>query len=89
MNLPEESPKPTRKNNIHAHERKALENLKKNETIIKQADKGGVIVIMDKLYYKTKILEILSYTKTYMQLKEDKDGLSNEKDKETNQIIRT
>ena len=51
----------TKKSNINCLERKALESLKNNEhIIIKQADKGRATAIMDKQYYKERILEMLS-----------------------------
>ena len=46
--------------NITRNERNALENLTKDTSIvIKEADKGGGIVIMNKEFYKRKILEML------------------------------
>ena len=46
--------------NITCNERKALDNLTKDTSIvIKEADKGGRIVIMNKEFYKRKILEML------------------------------
>lgn len=44
--------------NIIILERKVLENIRSdNIIIIKEVDKGGVIVIMDKDYYKEMVLE--------------------------------
>ena len=60
-NLHEEGTHQTKKSNVNCLERKALESLKNNEhIIIKQADKGGGTIIMDKQYYKERILEMLS-----------------------------
>lgn len=55
--------------NISTAERKALQHLKEDNTIIiKEADKGGATVIMDRTYYKGKILELLNDTKNYTEL---------------------
>ena len=43
--------------------------------IIKLADKGGPRVIMDKSYYRDKMLEMLSDTETYVELDQNKDDL--------------
>ena len=53
--------------NITKLERNALDDLVKNEEIIiKKADKGGCIVIMDTDWYKNKlVLETHLYTSTY------------------------
>lgn len=57
--------KPT-KNNLSHSERKALGELKNNpDIIIKQADKGGAICIMDKEFYASKIQELLQDQNTY------------------------
>ncbi|OOY72080.1 GIY-YIG nuclease family protein [Solemya velum gill symbiont] len=49
------------KQNISKAEQRALEKLKQDETIvIKEADKGGAIVIMDKDYYREKVLDQLN-----------------------------
>ena len=55
--------------NISRSEKAALENLQKESSIImKEADKGGATVIMDKIFYKNKILELLSDEENYVQL---------------------
>lgn len=56
-------------NNISTAERKALQHLKEDNTIIiKEADKGGATVIMDRTYYKGKILALLNDTENYTEL---------------------
>lgn len=46
--------------NLSLQEQNAIKSLKEDETIvIKEADKGGGIVIMNKKYYKTQILNML------------------------------
>ena len=55
--------------NITCNERKGLNNLTKDTSIvIKEADKGGGIVIMNKEFYKRKILEILDDKSFYKQI---------------------
>ena len=36
--------------------------------MIKEADKGGATVIMDRTYYQNKIFQLLSDTETYIEL---------------------
>ena len=45
--------------NITCNERKAPNLSKDTSIVIKEADKGGGIVIMNKEFYKRKILEML------------------------------
>ena len=54
------------KSNLSKDERTALQQLMDdNNIIIKEADKGGATVIMDKIFYKNKIEELLSDTENY------------------------
>ena len=63
------------KSNLNIKERKTLEKLKNNSNlIIKSADKGAAIVIMDSKYYEEKILEIILDEKTYSEIDEKLDG---------------
>ena len=56
-------------NNLKKDELSAVTQLKQNENlIIKEGDKGGACVIMDKEYYKTKILLLLSDKNTYRSI---------------------
>ena len=56
-----------RKSNISNAENIALNKLKNdNNIIIKQADKGGAVKVMDKTFYKQKILELLDNRENYM-----------------------
>ena len=48
----------TNKNNHSQKQKQALKIYRKMKTIIKEADKGSVVVILDKVCYKTKIQEI-------------------------------
>ncbi|MCG8094140.1 MAG: hypothetical protein JAZ17_11035 [Candidatus Thiodiazotropha endolucinida] len=51
----------SRKANISLKERKCIENLKNDPSIIiKEADKGGGVVIMNKEYYERKMLDMLN-----------------------------
>ena len=61
-----QSKRKNNKNNLS--QKQAFKNLQENENIIiKEADKGSAIVILDKAFYKTKIQEILE-DKTYYKL---------------------
>ena len=72
--LEQQSQKKTRKCNISTAEQKALQDLKHDNTIIiKQADKGGATVVMDKSYYRDKMLHLLSDTENYIQLPKNED----------------
>ena len=66
-----------RKNKIHninKSEREAIKNLKENtEIVIKEADKGSGIVIMNRNFYESKILEMLSDTETYREIPTNMD----------------
>ena len=58
--------------NITLNERKCISDLRNNESIIiKEADKGGGIVIMNREYYKTKMLEMLEDNSFYRQANDD------------------
>jgi len=60
------------KHNISLKESKAIKALKNNpDIIIKEADKGGATVIMNKDFYKNKIDEMLSDTCYYEKLECD------------------
>ena len=57
-----------RKSNIHETEREAISRLTKDESIIiKEADKGGAVVIMEKQYYKKIMLTHLADKDTYVK----------------------
>ena len=67
--------------NITLEERKALKELKKDESIIiLPADKGKATVILDRKEYDEKISAMLSDTKTYKGLKRDPSSSSGEED---------
>ena len=58
--------------NLTGKEREALEVLRKEESIvIKPADKGGALVIMDKVDYDEAVLKMLSDGNFYTESKED------------------
>ncbi|CAJ0959891.1 unnamed protein product [Ranitomeya imitator] len=55
------------KNNLSREEYRSLMDLKNNRNlIIKPADKGGAIVVLDRTYYINEILSQLNDTNTYM-----------------------
>lgn len=61
--------------NITKQERQAILSLNNNSNIIiKKADKGSNIVIMDKEYYIGKIIECLSNSSVYEKLDENSDS---------------
>ena len=52
--------------NLSYDERTALQDLKQDDTIvIKEADKGSVVVILDKAFYRNQMLSTLSNTSIY------------------------
>ena len=62
------------KQNLSLSEEKALKSLAKDESIIiKEADKGGAVVIMNKDYYEAKIMNMLSDSEYYSELTENQD----------------
>ena len=57
------------KNNFKKSEWNAIENLKNDDNIIiKEADKGGAVVIMDRDYYKSMCLSMLEDSKYYEKI---------------------
>ena len=62
--------------NLTYRERTALYNLKSNKDIvIKEADKGHAVVIMNMEYYKRKVDSMLSDEQQYLQVDENSDSL--------------
>ncbi|XP_028410554.1 uncharacterized protein LOC114533251 [Dendronephthya gigantea] len=58
-----------KKNNLSRAEQDALDKLKNDDTIIiKEADKGGATVVMDKTFYRAKIQEMLADNEHYAEL---------------------
>ena len=59
----------SKKSNISRGEQCALSSLKNDDSIIiKQADKGGATVIMDRTFYREKIYEMLADKEHYTEL---------------------
>ena len=59
------------KSNITKAEQKALKELQNNDDIvIKKADKGGAVCIMNKCFYVEKIHELLNDRETYKEIEE-------------------
>ena len=68
-NISKTGSKPKNKSNISSSEKLALKNLSEDKSIvIKEADKGGATVIMDRTYYQNKIFQLLPDTETYIEL---------------------
>ena len=62
------------KQNLSKEETNALKSLASDENIvIKEADKGGAVVIMDTVYYEQKIMDMLSNTEFYTEISENQD----------------
>ena len=54
------------KSNILKNEWKAVKSLKENDSIvIKEADKGGTVVVMNKSHYYSMVVQILQDEVTY------------------------
>ena len=65
----------TKRSNINRKEIKAIQDLKNNDKIIiKEADKGGAVVIMNKDFYENKLLEMLQDKNTYRPLDNNVDS---------------
>lgn len=62
------------KHNLSKNEISALKSLPMDENIvIKEADKGGAVVIMDSDFYKSKILDMLNNDEFYSEINENQD----------------
>ena len=60
--------------NISQEERNAINHIKNNKNIIiKEADKGAAIVIMNSSFYEQKINEILNDSETYLHVSNNSD----------------
>ncbi|CAC5404951.1 unnamed protein product [Mytilus coruscus] len=67
-------PQDTVKNNLPLKQQQALSRLQKDESIIiKEADKGGTIVIMDRIYYRDTTQEQLNAKQYYRELNNNMD----------------
>jgi hypothetical protein len=64
-----QAPQNQKKSNTPHYLQHALKELQDNhDLIIKEADKGGAIVLMDKDYYEEKIMEMLADKETYKEI---------------------
>ena len=64
--FPKTNPPNNKKQNLTEHESKAMKALKNDDKIIiKEADKGGATVIMDKQHYKEMVHSIINDTEYY------------------------
>ena len=73
-----------KRSNIRRDESTALTNLRNDKgIIIKQADKGGAIVFMDRQFYSRKMLDILGDEETSTKFKEHSDEKVMQKNKAT------
>lgn len=71
-NLTKEDNNNARKSNLTKEEWDALSSLRNNmDIVIKEADKGNAVVIMDSEYYENKIMSMLSDEETYEESERD------------------
>lgn len=78
------SPKLHTKNNLSKIERNAMKSLRsRQDLIIKEADKGSAVVLMDTNFYKSKVLDILNDEETYKKIPRNIDQNTMYKIKET------
>ena len=62
------------KSNISKNEWEAIKSLKENDSIIiKEADKGGAVVVMNKTHYYNIVVKILQDEETYKKTNENCD----------------
>ena len=74
--------------NITKEQEKALQNLRKDETVkILPADKGRSIVVMDSDEYKEKVAVLLNDTKTYLKLTDKRLNPTTSVEKDLNKIL--
>ena len=68
------------KKNLSREEWNAIMELKsQDDIIIKQSDKGGACVIMDKTYYYEKVMELLNDRETYQEINSNLDKQTHSK----------
>ena len=68
------------KDNLSKKQWEGIMNLKNDkDIIIKESDKGGSCVIMDKTFYYEKVMEMLKDDKTYKELPKNIDNATMEK----------
>ena len=66
--------------NLSREEWNAIMELKsQDDIIIKQSDKGGACVIMDKIYYYEKMMELLNDRETYQEINSNLDNQTHSK----------
>ena len=76
-NTPTKSRNPSYKENISKQQRAAIKSLSEdNSVVIKEADKGGSVVIMDKDHYKGMSFDILQNNEYYEPLEQDPQQLN-------------
>lgn len=62
------------KSNLSKKEEQALKDLCDDDSIvIKEADKGGGVVVMNKAYYEVKILDMLNDPEYYKHVEENQE----------------
>ena len=82
--LPIDDTNNTNKNNLTTKERRALNKLMNNtDIVIKEADKGGAVVIMNKEFYNSKIKDMLENDQYYIKINNNEDKKNMTKIKRT------
>ena len=75
----------TAKQNLTHSERKGLKELRNNPNIIiKEADKGGTVCIMDRSFYAQKMKDLLNDPETYVKVQNDNISQTMSKIKKNN-----
>ncbi|KAJ8305853.1 LOW QUALITY PROTEIN: hypothetical protein KUTeg_016398, partial [Tegillarca granosa] len=79
-NMPLNNDHNTKRNNLTKYESEALASLMNNDNIIiKEADKGGVVVVMDTVFYRDRIYEMLSNNEFYKKANGNQDTVTMQK----------
>ncbi|XP_062571387.1 uncharacterized protein LOC134233429, partial [Saccostrea cucullata] len=74
QNIPLRNEKINTRSNLRKEEEKAVQSLTNDcSIVIKEADKGGAVVIMNTEYYKSKILQMLNNSEFYDEISENSD----------------
>ena len=77
------------KHNITRQERNAFENVRNNyDIVVREADKGSAVVIMNASFYINGVNCILKYTTKYKKLNIDTDKALNKLVRQRNAIVR-
>lgn len=74
--------------NISTEEKRALNNLRKDEQVtIVPADKGRSVVVMDMDEYKEKVSVLLNDTNTYLKITDKRSNPTSSVEKDLNKLL--